>query len=365
MKCIFCKKEILRNQFSTEHVFPESIGGSFKINSVCKDCNSKLGEEVDSKLGNHLFVKMIRYELGLAGKKGIMPLPFKHGRLKGSPANDAAEIRISLKHDNISHSIHGSVINKPFEPKAMNDGIEWYECCVDSKNMDDLVPMIQKFFRKKGITEPLPKKMSGFLEYVRNVPDGDTCQIKIAEDILFRCKLAKADPNMVECLGEVDTVDYKRAIVKIAYELACEWLGTRYLDDPCGAKLRRFILDPLFVSPPIENAVNGIINFVAIPFQENPLVTDTSNHMARICYYGNCLVCQVGIFNAISGVIIVTENQSAYPLFIATRIELDPKEGTFRKTLMEGVTARLELGGSPRFEDIHVPRPIPAKENSY
>jgi hypothetical protein len=340
MKCIICKEEKSRDKFSSEHVFPESIGGSFKINSVCKDCNSKLGEEVDSKLGNHLFVKMIRYELGLAGKKGIMPLPFKHGKLKGSPANDAAEIRITLKHDNVSHSIQGSVINKPFESKAIDGGIEWYECHVDSRNMDALVPMIQKFCRKNGVTAPLPEKISDFLEYVRNVPDGDTCQIMIAEDILFRCKLAKADPNIVECSGVVDTVDYKRAIVKIAYELACEWLGSGYRADPCGEKLRRFIRDPLFVSPPIENAINGIIDFVDIPFSNGSIDGQACGHTARICFGDNSLVCQVDVFNVISGAIIVSENLSAYPLFIPKRIELDPVKGTSVEKLLMGVVVR-------------------------
>ena len=145
---------------------------------------------------------------------------------------------------------------------------------------------------------------------------------------------------MVECLGEVDTVDYKRAIVKIAYEFTCEWLGSGYLADPCGEKLRHFVRDPLFVSPPIENAITGIINFLEIPFQKGPIDISACNHMARICYGDNCLVCQVDIFNVISGAIVVSENPSAYPLFIPKRIELDPLKGTSVEKLLMGVVVR-------------------------
>jgi hypothetical protein len=41
----------------------------------------------------------------------------------------------------------------------------------------------------------------------------------------------------------IDTVNYKRAVPKIAHELACYWLGPSYLDDPTAALLRRWVLD--------------------------------------------------------------------------------------------------------------------------
>lgn len=47
MICIFCNEE---NEPSEEHIIPESIGGIATIKTVCRDCNSKLGTEVDSEL---------------------------------------------------------------------------------------------------------------------------------------------------------------------------------------------------------------------------------------------------------------------------------------------------------------------------
>ena len=48
-KCIICKKIKEDGEFNKEHIIPESIGGSLTIENVCKECNSKLGEEIDSK----------------------------------------------------------------------------------------------------------------------------------------------------------------------------------------------------------------------------------------------------------------------------------------------------------------------------
>jgi hypothetical protein len=74
LKCIFCKKEKTTAEFSSEHVFPESIGGSFLIDTVCRGCNSELGNKVDSKLADHFLVRLIRYVLGLRGKRGGTPI---------------------------------------------------------------------------------------------------------------------------------------------------------------------------------------------------------------------------------------------------------------------------------------------------
>ena len=44
MKCIICKNPKDEKDFNEEHVFPDSIGGEYKIHNVCKDCNGHLGK---------------------------------------------------------------------------------------------------------------------------------------------------------------------------------------------------------------------------------------------------------------------------------------------------------------------------------
>ncbi|MCA6926042.1 HNH endonuclease [Pectobacterium versatile] len=74
MKCIICLKE--KELFSKEHVIPEVLGGVYIINSVCKTCNSKLGNEVDIKIIDEFASINFRNEHELKGKSGKLPLVF-------------------------------------------------------------------------------------------------------------------------------------------------------------------------------------------------------------------------------------------------------------------------------------------------
>jgi len=86
---------------------------------------------------------------------------------------------------------------------------------------------------------------------------------KIADGILFRAKPSRQIQILLS-VGKFDRVHCKRPIVKIAYELASEWLGMGYLEDYVGEKLRRYVVDSSFTLPPVENSVNGKIDFPAI-----------------------------------------------------------------------------------------------------
>ena len=71
--CIICRND--NQDLSDEHVIPEAIGGYYHIYCVCKDCNSKLGKNVDKLLMDHWFIKAARYEKGLKGYSGKIPNP--------------------------------------------------------------------------------------------------------------------------------------------------------------------------------------------------------------------------------------------------------------------------------------------------
>jgi hypothetical protein len=67
---------------SDEHVFPEAIGGMYKIKNVCRECNSKLGGNIDVLLTNNLIVEMKRTIYDLRGQSGKQPWALKEGCLK-------------------------------------------------------------------------------------------------------------------------------------------------------------------------------------------------------------------------------------------------------------------------------------------
>ncbi len=74
IKCIFCEET---KEGTAEHIFPQSIGGTRIIEEVCKDCNSKLGSDVDSPLINNVLMEFYRYIYNLKGQKNNrFPNPF-------------------------------------------------------------------------------------------------------------------------------------------------------------------------------------------------------------------------------------------------------------------------------------------------
>lgn len=70
-KCILCNKI---SPLTVEHIIPDALDGKLIFNCLCKDCNSKLGEKVDTQLTNYGPIKIIRATHGITGKTGKIPL---------------------------------------------------------------------------------------------------------------------------------------------------------------------------------------------------------------------------------------------------------------------------------------------------
>jgi hypothetical protein len=80
--CIYCLDPLVPKEAgespknpSLEHVVPWSLGGSnaCATEEVCRECNSKLGETVDSDCINQSIVKTYRRQFGAAGHGGAIP----------------------------------------------------------------------------------------------------------------------------------------------------------------------------------------------------------------------------------------------------------------------------------------------------
>lgn len=79
-KCIICNQE--KNDLTTEHIIPYALGNrGFVINCVCKDCNSKLGDKLDSYVSNSFIANIFREQHGLKGQSGKVPVALDNGEL--------------------------------------------------------------------------------------------------------------------------------------------------------------------------------------------------------------------------------------------------------------------------------------------
>lgn len=84
--CIYCNQDKEDDQFSLEHIFPDSIGGNlcsdlFKTHDVCQRCNSISGQFVDGAFIRNWFVKnddalSARQYLNLESDESIEPLVY-------------------------------------------------------------------------------------------------------------------------------------------------------------------------------------------------------------------------------------------------------------------------------------------------
>jgi hypothetical protein len=125
--------------------------------------------------------------------------------------------------------------------------------------------------------------------------------------------------------AEIDIKEYKRALLKIAYELSYMWLGETYLDDPVAKKIRNCIMER---SPeinweteyPLKCAINIGVNHPIF----SPWVNQENSHVGFI-YPSNVygLVCGIRIFDLFEAVIQISSEVAKYPHFAGNLVVID------------------------------------------
>lgn len=300
MQCIICKKE--RKKFSEEHIFPESIGGSLIINSVCKSCNDKLGRNVDSHLVNNKLIEFERMNLGIAGKKGKIPNPLKKGFLSDDPSQ---EVHIDLFDNNFSKLYCVPNVKK----KKKEDGSTEISITVDQTDEDKISNIIKKIKKRNEISAEEVKKES---------------KREISENPKITTKFT------------INIFEYQRAIVKIAYELGYYCFGNEYLNDKTGEMLRKFFLDNNFkVDFSEKYPIRGQIRLIGEKQTMIPINKEYKNHhIAALFKFNNLIGCYVKIFDIFEGNIVISNTPSVYPDFDSKFIAVNPQNGQIKESTM-------------------------------
>lgn len=140
---------------------------------------------------------------------------------------------------------------------------------------------------------------------------------------------------LVNVRVEVDIQQYKRALLKVVYELACIWLGYAYLDDPTAGVLRNVILGR---TPLDGSAVEGEVTIGA----EHPALRFWAAEPNSLVAYAfpladGRLTVSLKVFGSVSGSILITERARAYVHgeFDPERVRLvhiDAAKGVMRHT---------------------------------
>lgn len=192
-ECIICRKKT--TDFSDEHVIPESLGGYYHIYSVCKKCNSILGDKVDSKLVNHKFSQFQRVEEQRKGKKGSIPNPFSGTHaLTGNPKQ---KVRVSFD-DNGGITPH------------------LIPCVVDHANGANIV-----LDAREKDKEKIVEKTRNRIAKKRGVP---------LDKIIIKQEVCTIQNPEIEVKLSISTEDFKIGFLKIAYEFAVDKIPAYYND---------------------------------------------------------------------------------------------------------------------------------------
>lgn len=272
IKCIFCLNEFEKG--SEEHVFPDSLGGNFKIYNVCKGCNEKLGSNVDDKLANNILSQLHRLVKKIPGKKGVIPNPFKYGHLKGDP-DHKLHYNLSKDGDPVSLTVVPNVSDS-------QDGRVFVRA--DASNEDTVVKIVNTKLTRSG-NEP-----------------------KTKEEILSQANYEKFENPEMEMELTFNLEDYKKAIIKIIYEMTCYWLGDEYLSDPIAQVLR----EQIFSEDLGDERLNGFVDLVGVKEHTFKLLTDEDSHTAILIRDHENLYCYTNVMNTFEGMMLVTNQANKY-----------------------------------------------------
>lgn len=178
--CIICREKDVES--SDEHIIPLSIGGVMHTWNVCRTCNSKFGNDVDTLLTEHSLIALQRHLHQLRGQSRQRPISPLEGTF---PGEDGEKYRVDFNDGRFeAHSF----------PKFTDDGEGHVTLTIDARDINKVDNMIDKYCRRKKykVDKSHPRK---YTTHERPAPE-------------------------VTVEMQVDISRFRLPIVKIAYEFA-------------------------------------------------------------------------------------------------------------------------------------------------
>jgi HNH endonuclease len=309
--CILCLQT--KVDFPPEHVFPEAIGGALEIDRVCSDCNHWLGSNVDAHLTDHWLVRLRRRELNLKGKKGALP----RLRLIGD-VDELPGVKVILEYDaddQLSLRTQPRVLIAP-----RSDGASDKQVILHDAELGELATVVNKIRERSG-QEPLS-----------------------ADRIAASYPTQSLRQPKVTFTPEIDIHDYRRAVVKIVYELAHRWLGEEYLDDPVAGTLRDVIKNSGFSPEDFEKSDLRAQILIGTDLLPAFPIDARVSHLAYTQRVDSSIVVCVQLFEVFQACVVISNDSLRYAATPnAMAVLLDTKTGkVIESSLAEVLQAAYE-----------------------
>lgn len=288
-KCIICKKIKNNEEFNKEHIIPESIGGSLTIENVCKECNNKLGKEIDSKIIDDFLIKGQIVGNKIRNKNNKEKVLFEK-----LISNNNPKIKLKAKR----------VKNGKFEKWEANTSLKSSK---EDKNFHSIYFDSNK--DKKIVLKEIEKQFKN--KY------GKTLTEEEKKMIMYKINNEYSYPKIE--FNSTQTIDFKkltREFIKIAYETAHYILGEKYFDDVIGQDLRESLFNENHEL--IDKYVERGMELISYPkFKEifnklNNLSDKNLIHLIEISEINNKLYIAINLFNIYNNCICITETANLY-----------------------------------------------------
>lgn len=208
MKCIICRCSKDKGSFNDEHVIPDSLSGYYHIYTVCIDCNSRMGEDVDAPLVNNKLSELYRFSQEISGKSGKIPNPFAGTLTQKDAPNKKARL---------DAGIDGKLqLYQPPEITWSEDGGKLFlTVAVDSKDEGRIDQIVAKALSR------------------RDIP---------AEAVVRGERTVQVDTTPFTSRWSIDINRFKIGLLKIAYEFAVDTLPT-YFEDEEAIRISEILRD--------------------------------------------------------------------------------------------------------------------------
>lgn len=314
--CIICRKE--KEDFSDEHVIPDSINGYYHIYSVCTTCNSYLGEKVDSKLVNHKFIEFQRYELGIKGKSGIKPNPFSGIHT----LRDDSEQKVIITIDENGRTM--PKLLPKISPIKFNNDVANISFTIDASDLHLKDIITEKILKRNGFNK------NSILRF---------------QELREHSERPIIDTNM-----SIDIKEFRIGLLKIAYEFAVDSIEDYYNDNLA------ICISQILYKADLKRMENEIIFFgdgfnkVILEPLSNLIDFENKNHYLILLAVENIgLVCQINLFECFSIGIKLSDSSR----FLNQEIIIganDTKNGTFEKLNIDELIKRTFSSVEYRFQ---------------
>lgn len=214
--CIICGQEI--DKECEEHIIPYALGNKhFIIRSVCKTCNSLMGDKFDAKNTDSLIAKFMRLQHGIKGRSKKLPNPFEEGE-----TSDGSRIRLSLD------------FKPKLVPKVTRDGNNYH---VSASSKEEAIDIVEKIYSRNGkgaLTEEQKEKLCAQMKSTKTHPE-------------------------IQFHFEFNIEKFYLELVKIAFETLYYQEGDKILLEESIVNLQKILHDYIYKEQYDEDLIKGII----------------------------------------------------------------------------------------------------------